>query len=244
MINNMAAIYLIRHGQASFGKADYDQLSNKGSEQAQRLGKHWLSMPAPDKVYSGDLLRHGQTLEHFWLGYQGEKPSTIMHSGFNEFDHVDLLTCYDEQWQSFAQMSAIINQQADANKVFQKEFIGALERWVDGKHDSDYKETWTQFKRRCVNALNDVIKQELTTKRAIQKTPPSKDICIFTSAGTISVIIQYILGLSDQKTLNINQQLRNTSVTKLLFSEENLSIDYLNNYSHLTLAGTGWDTFR
>ena len=37
----MAAIYLVRHGQASFGAADYDQLSARGEQQAQLLGQ-WL----------------------------------------------------------------------------------------------------------------------------------------------------------------------------------------------------------
>ena len=34
----MTTIYLIRHGQASFGQQNYDQLSNKGERQAQLLG--------------------------------------------------------------------------------------------------------------------------------------------------------------------------------------------------------------
>ena len=58
------------------------------------------------------------------------------------------------------------------------------------------------------------------------------------------MIIQHILGLSDEKALVVNQQLRNTSVTKLLCSGDSLNIDYLNNYSHLTLAGADWVTFR
>ncbi len=240
----MAAIYLIRHGQASFGSADYDQLSDMGSEQSKLLGKFWQSMPAPDKVYAGDLLRHGQTLEQFLLGYQGKESSVILHSGFNEFDHVDMLTCYDEKWKSFAQMSTLIGQQPDANKTFQKEFSQAINRWICGENDSDYKETWGQFKKRCVDALHDVINQELTSKRMVDDSGHAQDICIFTSGGTISVIVQHILGLTDEKALIVNQQLRNTSVTKLLFSENNLSIDYLNNYSHLAHAGADWITFR
>ena len=240
----MASIYLIRHGQASFGKADYDQLSDKGGDQSQLLGKQWQTMPAPDKVYSGDLLRHGQTLEQFFVGYQGNEPSVILHSGFNEFDHVDMLTCYDARWKSFAVMAAAIGQQPDSNKTFQKEFARAIERWVCGDYDNEYKESWNQFQKRCVSALHDVINQELTTKRAGNNAKHSQDICIFTSGGTISVIVQHILGLSDSNTLMINQQSRNTSVTKLLFSENKLSLDYLNNYSHLTLAGDDWVTFR
>ena len=58
------------------------------------------------------------------------------------------------------------------------------------------------------------------------------------------MIVQHILKLSDQQALEINQQARNTSVTKLLFSENMLSVDYLNNYSHLEQAGDDWITFR
>ncbi|MCF8967887.1 histidine phosphatase family protein, partial [Pseudomonas carnis] len=36
----MGSIYLIRHGQASFGADDYDVLSPIGVEQAQVLGRH------------------------------------------------------------------------------------------------------------------------------------------------------------------------------------------------------------
>lgn len=240
----MAAIYLIRHGQASFGKADYDQLSEKGSKQSQLLGKYWQSLARPDKIFSGDLLRHEQTLENFLIGYQGIKPSSVLHSGFNEFNHVDMLTRYDVQWTSFANMAALISQQPEGNKVFQKEFAQALNRWVSGQHDSDYIESWSQFKKRCIAALHDVIHQELHAKKASSQVKPSNNICIFTSGGTISVLVQYILGLSDQNTLAINQQLRNTGVTKLLFSKDSLSIDYLNNYGHLSQAGDDWITFR
>ncbi len=240
----MASIYLIRHGQASFGKADYDQLSEKGTRQAQLLGKFWQSHPAPGKIFSGDLLRHEQTLENFLLGYQGDKPSKIIHSGFNEFNHLELLTRYDARWKSFADMAKKIAQQADANKIFQKEFSLALKRWVSGQYDGDYIESWPQFKKRCIAALQDVGQQALIAKKTLNNTKPSKEICIFTSGGTISVLIQHILGLSDQSTLAIIQQLRNTSVTKLLLSKNKLNIDYLNNYGHLTQAGADWVTFR
>ena len=35
----MSSVILVRHGQASFGKADYDQLSDLGYEQARHLGR-------------------------------------------------------------------------------------------------------------------------------------------------------------------------------------------------------------
>ncbi|MEH6595317.1 MAG: histidine phosphatase family protein [Colwellia polaris] len=240
----MAAIYLIRHGQASFGKADYDQLSDKGAQQSQHLGKFWRTLASPNKVFTGDLLRHEQTLENFLIGYQGNKPSTVLHSGFNEFNHVDLLTRSDARWKSFAHMASLISKSPDGNKAFQKEFAQALNRWVEGKHDGDYLESWPMFKKRCIAALYDVINHELAAKKLSSKAEPSKDICIFTSGGTISVLIQHVLDLTDQNTLAVNQQLRNTSVTKLLFSEGKISIDYLNNYAHLADKPADWVTFR
>ncbi|MGX9460501.1 histidine phosphatase family protein [Shewanella sp. A14] len=244
----MAAIYLIRHGQASFGSTDYDQLSNKGSQQATILGQYWSSRATPSKFYCGDLLRHGQTLTSFVKGYQGESTPMVIHSGFNEFDHVDILQKYNAQWNNFAEMSAEINQRNEPNKTLQKEFSQALERWVSGDKDHEYKESWPQFKARCIRALHNIIEQELANKRVLSAvasdTKNSKDILVFTSGGTISAIVQHILQLSDQQTLAMNQQARNTGVTKLLFSENMLSVDYFNNYSHLEQAGDDWVTFR
>lgn len=242
----MAAIYLIRHGQASFGNTDYDKLSAIGIEQAKILGKHWQIKPVPCRTYSGDLLRHGQTLEHFMGSFQNKQIPVVLHSGLNEFDHVDILTCYNEEWHNLAKMSADINQLKEPNKVFQKEFAQALNRWVSGEFDHQYQESWSQFKIRCVRALQDVIQNSLTNNRSVKlgDTKTSKDILVFTSGGTIAAIVQHTLQLNDEQTLKINQQLRNTGVTKLLFSANNLSVDYLNNYSHLTSADEDWVTFR
>ena len=67
----MGSIYLIRHGQASFGADDYDVLSPVGVEQAQVLGRHLADLGiAFDRCIAGDLrlwdwirsVMNGQTL--------------------------------------------------------------------------------------------------------------------------------------------------------------------------------------
>ena len=243
----MAALYLIRHGQASFGKADYDMLSDRGMNQSRMLGKHWQIKSLPAKTFAGDLLRHAQTQECFMENYANEQIPLVLDSGFNEFDHVDILTNYNAQWHNFAEMSEAINQLKDPNKTFQKEFSQAIHRWTSGDFDHSYSESWPQFKERCVQALENLVEQELSLKKTTRngsENSAANDILIFTSGGTISAIIQHILQLSDQQTLQINQQLRNTSVTKLLYSKNNLSIDYFNNYSHLETVDDEWITFR
>ena len=37
----MGTLYLVRHGQASFGADDYDQLSELGHKQSVRLGEYF-----------------------------------------------------------------------------------------------------------------------------------------------------------------------------------------------------------
>ena len=59
----MGQLYLVRHGQASLGADDYDQLSPLGARQAQRLGEHWRAQGLRfDAVFTGTLKRHRQTL--------------------------------------------------------------------------------------------------------------------------------------------------------------------------------------
>src|SRR3546814_10473498 len=58
----MGAIYLIRHGQASFGAVDYDKLSKRGVEQAAVLGQALAARGVkPDVVICGGMLRHRET---------------------------------------------------------------------------------------------------------------------------------------------------------------------------------------
>ncbi len=61
----MGSIYLIRHGQASFGADDYDMLSPLGVRQAQVVGQHLVDLDLRfDRCISGDLLRQQDTARH------------------------------------------------------------------------------------------------------------------------------------------------------------------------------------
>ena len=60
----MSIISLIRHGQASFGSANYDRLSEKGQQQVYELANYWLSLGETfDAVYSGSLERQRHTAQ-------------------------------------------------------------------------------------------------------------------------------------------------------------------------------------
>ena len=58
----MASLYLIRHGQASFGSANYDQLSALGQRQADVSGHFFNDIGLHfGQAVSGDLSRQQET---------------------------------------------------------------------------------------------------------------------------------------------------------------------------------------
>eukprot|EP01041_Mallomonas_annulata_P017263 gene17263-35647_t len=82
----MGTLYLVRHGQASFGAADYDQLSPMGEQQSVRLGEYFKHKGLVfDHVLSGTLRRHQQTLASINRGMDTEL-AALAWPGLNEYD--------------------------------------------------------------------------------------------------------------------------------------------------------------
>ena len=68
----MGHLYLVRHGQASFGAEDYDQLSAMGQQQSVRLGHYWRDKGLTfDTVLTGTLQRQRQTYAAICEGLHG-----------------------------------------------------------------------------------------------------------------------------------------------------------------------------
>jgi len=217
----VTTIYLVRHGQASVGKENYDQLSELGYKQASILGTHWQQFEQPHQCYAGDMVRHGQTAESFFKGL-GQSHPVIKHEGFNEFDHEDVLRCYQPEWQTTKHFGDYIKQQSDPKKALLTEFSNATQRWLSGQHN-DYQESFVHFKQRAIQSLFGILTEDLIDRR----------IMIFTSAGIISAICGYIYGLNDQELLGLNQRIVNSSVSKLHYKNNQLEIEYFNNYGCL-----------
>ena len=67
--SSVGVLLLVRHGQASFGTADYDVLSETGWEQGRLLGD-WLRARGvtPTAVVRGGMRRHRETAEAAGVG--------------------------------------------------------------------------------------------------------------------------------------------------------------------------------
>ena len=88
----MSVLLLVRYGQASFGAADYDQLSSLGEEQSRLLGASLAARGVrPDVVLRGSMKRHRQTATAAVAG-AGWSTDVVEDDGWDEFDHLSTLS--------------------------------------------------------------------------------------------------------------------------------------------------------
>lgn len=218
----MGAIYLIRHGQASFGKADYDQLSTTGMQQASRLGEALsLRLPHPDLVVVGAMLRHQQTAAKA-LQAMGLPPEWETDARWNEFDHDEIIRVFEPRYASHAALTADMARTLKPRRAFQDMFSKAVGRWVDGAHDDDYNEAWPDFCARARNARDDLRERLGRGRTAL----------VFTSGGVITSIAAELMRLGTRETLRLNWTIANASVTKLIYSDRGVYLSTLNEHAH------------
>ncbi|WP_322921498.1 histidine phosphatase family protein [Nocardioides renjunii] len=143
----MSRILLVRHGQASFGAADYDNLSDTGHEQSRVLGAALAARGiVPDVVVAGEMRRHHQTAAGVLEG-AGLPGAVEVDPGWNEFDHLQVLAVHDQP----------STAEGESEKAaFQRWFEEATLRWTSGEHDDAYDESFTAFASRVQAALADL----------------------------------------------------------------------------------------
>lgn len=233
----MGSIYLIRHGQASFGAANYDQLSDLGHSQARVLGESLKArVPRVDAVVTGTLQRHQATAascqEAMGLGLIPQ-----VHAGFNEFDHEEVIERAEPRYADKLVMMADLAATGHPRRAFQTFFEKAVGRWMSGQHDADYRETWPAFKQRCHAALDDVITQ------SVQHTAAGATL-VFTSGGFIAMACQRLLAIPDEHAFTLNWTLANAGVTKIVIGQSGARLLSVNEHAHFEGPHSSLLTYR
>jgi broad specificity phosphatase PhoE len=221
----MPAIYLIRHGQASFGQENYDQLSELGQRQAQHLGsKLNARIPSFDAINLGTMLRHRQTAELCIdaMGQNATQADLQFDTGWNEYDHQNILAQLNPMLATAEGTEKFIREQSNPAKAFESAFNDAVARWMSGDYVEGYTESWNDFRNRVRNALHN----------AIAQSPDAKHIAVFTSGGPISLLSQALLGVPEQNLMHLNWTLVNCGITKLVNTKTRTFVATLNEHVH------------
>jgi broad specificity phosphatase PhoE len=139
----MSVVYLLRHGQASFGGADYDVLSPVGKQQAVVLGAE-LRRRAVDvrAVHSGTLRRQLSTATDC-LAKAGIDLPVTEDARWNEYDHLGLVPSGQPP--------------PEESGNFQRLLDAAIEGWIAGGHAAGTSGTWLEFSGGVDAALRDVL---------------------------------------------------------------------------------------
>lgn len=210
----MGNLYLVRHGQASFGAADYDKLSELGHRQSVRLGEYFAAKGLLfDAVLTGTLKRHAET----WAGIAqgaGLDLQPELWPGLNEFDSAAVIAAIHPD-----PLSA-----TDTPEMYKYHFRllrDGLTQWMNGVVSPKGMPSYTEFVQGVTGALDHVRKQH------------TGNVLIVSSGGPISTAIGHILGTVPEKTIELNMQIRNSAVTEFLFTPKRHLLLTFNSLAHL-----------
>jgi len=224
----MAAIYLIRHGQASFGSDDYDQLSQLGIRQAEVTGEYFKESGIFfDAAYSGDLKRQIDTSQ-LVLASQPAAFSTNIDSRFNEIRNDEQLEyLLPEIVKARPDIASLVDRGLVSSKDYQKAIDAVFNFWVSDECKHPEIQSWHDYSTGVRDALSDVVKNQGS----------GKTIAVFTSGGTIATIVGQVLGLSGKQTYPFYEPMFNCAVTQLFYNQERISLSYFNDRSFLQVLG-------
>lgn len=94
----MTTIYLVRHGQASFGAESYDKLSPNGEQQAKILGQYFDDiLKESPYVVAGSMQRHQQTAK-ISLAECFPESEIVTIPAWNEFNHQQVFAQYEPRF--------------------------------------------------------------------------------------------------------------------------------------------------
>jgi len=243
-----ARLWLVRHAQASFGSADYDQLSERGEQQAQRLARWLVADPELRfaHVVSGTLKRHAQTLVPVTQAFAAAGrplPPAEQDADWNEFQHEAVVRAWAATHADDPLLAAARNAsdrrplQASGTwspdrRTIHALLAAALHAWAAGELDGAVPETWDAFGARVARA------------RARLAALPRGKVLVVSSGGPITRCAQFALGCDAQRAVQLNLALRNTALSEFRGGGTGWDLHIWNMLPHLSdAADKGWVTY-
>jgi broad specificity phosphatase PhoE len=225
----MSVVYLIRHGQASFGHDNYDRLSDLGVRQAELLGEYFSKIKvAFDAVYSGSLERQVSSANAV-LSKLPEKNALGAPRILPEFNEFSTYSAYMNQlaelMASDPAIALSVRSVYSDRGAFKRVSEEVARRWRSTDASFESGDTWQAFCLR-IRAGFEKIRAE---------NGPGKNVGIFTSGGTIAASMQLALELTDGQAMQLPRLIRNTSVSTFLYDEARFSLSSFNAIPHLEL---------
>ena len=210
----MGTLYLVRHGQASFGADDYDELSAMGHQQSARLGEYFkFKGIAFDAALTGTLKRQIQTYAGICQGL-GSEPHAMQWPGLNEYDsHAVIATIHPQKLEKPTSPEMV----RDHFRLLKD----GLAQWMAGVVSPGGMPSYTDFVLGVTSALDHVRKN------------CDGNVLLVSSGGPIATAVGHVLGTSPETTIELNLRIRNCSVTEFAFTPKRHMLVTYNTLPHL-----------
>ena len=217
----MGQLYLVRHGQASFGADDYDQLSDLGQRQSNRLGQY-LRQTATEQfgaelkfeaVFMGSLKRHRQTWEGIAQGAQLQNAPEVWPE-LNEYDSHALIET----------IHPVPLAKPDTPEMYKHHFRllrTALQKWMAGETQPKGMSPYAEF----AAGIQAVLKH-------IRENHQGR-VLVVSSGGPISTAVGQVLQAPAETSIELNLRIRNTALTEFVFTPSRHMLLSYNNLPHL-----------
>lgn len=246
----MGTLYLVRHGQASFGADNYDVLSPLGHRQSRRLGAYFKDKGVRfDAALTGTLNRQVQTLagicEGMGLAFESSLVSTasagsatgaapgmappplahLLWPGLNEFDSAAVI----------ATIHPYPLAKPDTPELYKHHFRllkDGLAQWMAGVVSPQGMPSYDEFVTGITKALDHI------------RTQHQGHVLLVSSGGPIATAVGHVLGTSPETTIELNLGIRNCSVTEFVFTPKRHRLVTFNTLPHLDAPDyADWVTF-
>jgi len=222
----MGNLYLVRHGQASFGADDYDQLSALGQQQSVRLGEYWRERGMQfEAVITGSLKRHRQTWEGIQQGLQDTQLQALVWPGLNEYDSEAVLHSIHPGPLAKPTTPELYKHHFGLLRK-------GLQEWIHGRTQPAGMPTFNDFVQGISDALAHVRQHH------------SGNVLVVSSGGPISTAVGTLLGTPPESMIELNMRMRNTAVSECVYNIKRTTLVSFNTLNHLdTKPFSDWVTF-
>ncbi|HET9123383.1 MAG TPA: histidine phosphatase family protein [Solirubrobacteraceae bacterium] len=222
----MPLLVIVRHGQASFGSADYDVLSPVGRQQAlQTAGALRDAGLEAAHIVTGSLRRQRGTADAIADAF-GLSPT--IDERWNEYDADSVLAHHSESEQRLEHPEGPAAMPSSPRE-FQRVLEGALEAWITAGADSPTSESWPAFNDRVRAALQEA------------GTAHSGTTVIVTSGGVIGALAVSLIGVDPISFPRLNRVTINCGITRVIIGSAGTTLVSFNEQGHLS---TGMRTYR
>ncbi|OHV42006.1 MULTISPECIES: histidine phosphatase family protein [Pseudofrankia] len=224
----MGVIYLVRHGQASFGSADYDVLSELGYRQAALVGAELRARGARvDLAVSGALRRQRETAAA--AGWSADVESD---SRWNEYDQDWIINRHADVGGAPVNAGQLPPSRGMSSRAYQGLLDVALSEWIASADAGPG--SYVAFSDAVGDALDGLLRRLDSGAAAV----------VFSSAGPIAAICARLLDLRVDGIISLNRVMINGSITKVVSGRSGTSLISFNEHSHIDAAGREFLSYR